>query len=56
VNPKSPRTRFVASLTLYLLWLGTLVALAIVSANPPAALGSRSASAAAAASPEPPTK
>jgi hypothetical protein len=35
VNPKSARTRFVAALALYILWIGALVALAIVSADRP---------------------
>jgi hypothetical protein len=43
VNSKSARIRFVAALALYVLWFGALVALAIVSADRPAAAKARSA-------------
>jgi hypothetical protein len=50
VNSKSARTFFVAALTLYILWFGALVALAIVSSDRPAQARARSARAPAPAS------
>jgi hypothetical protein len=49
VNSKSARTLFIAAMTLYILWFGALVALAIVSADRPADAKARSAPAPAAA-------
>jgi hypothetical protein len=54
VNVKSAHMQFVAAVTLYILWLGALVAMAIVSADRPATTRLRPVAAPARANPEVP--
>ena len=58
LNVKSARMRFIAALGLYLLWIGALVALAVVSGERPPESKSRTVPAPATtpADPEPPSE